>query len=260
MRNRIKAVIGKAKRAFLNTALSSKRRKEVWWVIHRVLHPSPRPIYADPDKLNSYFIKTTERTLGKLPDKGTDLVDLIDSLPEPDRYPFQLRTVSTGQVLKEISLLRSDCSTGVDQISVKYVKQVCRFPYGSPCTYHQSVCISNSQFPRIWKTARISPVPNKVDNPKQNADYQPVSILPALSKVFERLVLKQNRPLYGWTIFITPKHLGLQERTVHHSGHEEGWGHHDGHGRLFEGIWYQDACHGILLKLLEMDAQLSLSG
>ena len=52
------------------------------------------------------------------------------------------------------------------------------------------MCISNSQFPRFWKTARISPVP-KIDNPKQNADYRPVSILPALSKVFERLVLKQ---------------------------------------------------------------------
>ena len=31
----------------------------------------------------------------------------------------------------------------------------------------------------------------KVDNPKQNADYRPVSVLPTLSKVFERLTLKQ---------------------------------------------------------------------
>ena len=53
-----------------------------------------------------------------------------------------------------------------------------------------NVCISTSQFPRIWKTARISPV-SKVDNPKQDADYRPVSILLALSKVLERLVLKR---------------------------------------------------------------------
>ena len=51
-------------------------------------------------------------------------MDLTDSLPEPDRYPFQLRTISTGKDLKEISLLRSDCSTGVDQVPDKYVKQV----------------------------------------------------------------------------------------------------------------------------------------
>ena len=183
VRNRIKAVIGKAKRVFLNTALSSKRPKEVWRVIHRVIHPSPRPISADSDRLNRYFIKTMDRTLGTLPDEATDLVDLIDSLPEPDRYPFQLRTVSLGEVLKKISLLRSDCSTGADQIPVKYVKQAGDFLTG-PLAHIINVCISNSQFPRI------SPVP-KVDNPKRAADYRPVSILPALSKVFERLVLKQ---------------------------------------------------------------------
>ena len=91
-------------------------------------------------------------------------------------------TFVVGEVLKEISLLRSDCSTGVDQIPVKYVKQVGDFPTG-PLAHIINVCISNSQFPRIWKTARISPVP-EVDNPKQDADYRPVSILFALSKVF----------------------------------------------------------------------------
>ena len=122
-------------------------------------------------------------------DEATDLVDLIDSLPEPDRYSFQLRTIYTGEVLKEISLLRSDCFTGVEQISVKCVKQVGDFLTG-PLAHIINFCISNSQFSHIWKTARITPVP-KVDNPKQNADYRPVSILSTLSKVFERLALKQ---------------------------------------------------------------------
>ena len=62
VRNRIKAVIGKAKRAFPSTALSSKRPKEVWRVIHRVIHPNPRPIRADSDQLNRNFIRTTDST------------------------------------------------------------------------------------------------------------------------------------------------------------------------------------------------------
>ena len=116
-------------------------------------------------------------------------MDLTDPPTEPDLYPFQLRTVSTGEVLKEISLLRSNCSTGVDQTPVKYVKQFGDFLTGR-LAHIINLCISNSQFPRIWKTACISTV-RKVDNPKQNADYRPVSILLALSKVFQRLVLKQ---------------------------------------------------------------------
>ena len=83
-----------------------------------------------------------------------------------------------------------------------------------PLAHIINVCISNSYFPRVWKSAHILPVP-KVDNPKQEAQYRPVSILPALSKVFERLVLKQLVHYIDERYFFTPKHLGLQERTVH---------------------------------------------
>ena len=49
-------------------ALSSKHPKEAWKVIHRVLHPSPKPLREDPEKLNRYFISTAARTLGTKPD------------------------------------------------------------------------------------------------------------------------------------------------------------------------------------------------
>ena len=44
-------------------------------------------------------------------------------------------------------------------------------------------------FPAEWKFARISVIP-KVDNPTTGDDYGPMSILPVLSKVFERLIMK----------------------------------------------------------------------
>lgn len=45
-------------------------------------------------------------------------------------------------------------------------------------------------FPRVWKTARVSPIP-KIDQPIVKSDFGPVSILPALLKIYERLVLSQ---------------------------------------------------------------------
>ena len=38
--NKIKLMISKAKRSFLVNALSSMRSKEVWKIIHHVLHPN----------------------------------------------------------------------------------------------------------------------------------------------------------------------------------------------------------------------------
>ena len=50
--------------------------------------------------------------------------------------------------------------------------------------------IDNLTFPSAWKTARISTIP-KVKEIKSNSDLRSISILPFLSKVYERLVLRQ---------------------------------------------------------------------
>ena len=42
----------------------------------------------------------------------------------------------------------------------------------------------------MWKIARISPIP-KVKVPTKLSDYRPISVLPVLSKVFERIILNQ---------------------------------------------------------------------
>ena len=74
-------------------------------------------------KLNRYFISTATRTLGTKPDSTHDLLDLVRSFPDQanELSTFVLRNVSRDEVLKEISPLRSDCSTGTDQIPVKFV-------------------------------------------------------------------------------------------------------------------------------------------
>ena len=57
-----------------------------------------------------------------------------------------------------------------------------------PHTHIINTCISKQEFP--LKVARISPIP-KVDEPQSNDDYRRISILPALSKIYEKLTLRQ---------------------------------------------------------------------
>ena len=45
-------------------------------------------------------------------------------------------------------------------------------------------------FPAQWKVGRIRYIP-KVRNPVQMKDYRPISVLPAMSKVYEEVILKQ---------------------------------------------------------------------
>ena len=46
------------------------------------------------------------------------------------------------------------------------------------------------EIPKLWKTAQICPIP-KISSPTTNSDYRPISILPILSKIFERIILSQ---------------------------------------------------------------------
>ena len=121
---RLRWLLVKQRRPFFMTVLSSKRPKQVWRVIHRVLNPSTIPLRTDPDQLNKYFIATNERTLSTTPDATSDLLELAKSLPEHSERSFKLCHVTFEDVMKEIHYLRSDCSTGVDQIPVKFVKLV----------------------------------------------------------------------------------------------------------------------------------------
>ena len=57
-------------------------------------------------------------------------------------------------------------------------------------THTLNNCIDNLTFPSAWKTARIREIP-KVKEIKSNSDLRRISILPVLSKVYERLVLRQ---------------------------------------------------------------------
>ena len=99
-------------------------------------------------------------------------------------------------------MIRNDCSTGYDHIPASFIKPVSEFLV-SPITFIINNFIKINEFPGKWKLSRISPIP-KIKLPVDLEDYRPVSILPILSKVYERVVLEQltnftgKKPLSIW--------------------------------------------------------------
>ena len=83
-------------------------------------------------------------------------------------------------------LIRNDCSAGYDNIPAMPVVE---FLF-SPLTFVINNYIATKNFSDARKTARISPIP-KITQPVELKDYRPVSILPVLSKVYEKLVLQE---------------------------------------------------------------------
>ena len=115
----------------------------------------------------------------------------MDNLPNVPSggIRFQLSPVTSENVLQVIKNLRLDCCTGMDQIPTPLIKLVAEC-LAVPLTSIINKCIAKDYFPKQWKIARVSPVP-KIDNPVSKDQLRPISVLPVLSKVFEKLVAIQ---------------------------------------------------------------------
>ena len=93
---------------------------------------------------------------------------------------FVIQHTTYSEVKKIISELRNDCSSGSDNIHVKFLKPVVE-EIVSPIVHIINSSIDKEVFPDSWKVARVCPVP-KIDNPIKEKDFRPISILPVLSK------------------------------------------------------------------------------
>ena len=69
-----------------------------------------------------------------------------------------------------------------------FIKPVIEFSV-SPPTFAINNYMGTNNFPDAWKTARISPI-TKIIQPAELKDCRPVSILPVLSKGYEKLLLQ----------------------------------------------------------------------
>lgn len=115
---------------------------------------------------------TTQTTLECSPANIENLFELVDDLPRQDNS-FVLGPVSYNEILTKLKSLRSDYSTGPDQIPTKLIKPVAEY-LASPICHIMKSCIAKSTFPSQWKIARISSIPKTKDSKSMN-DYMPVS-------------------------------------------------------------------------------------
>ena len=96
-----------------------------------------------------------------------------------------MQPVTYENIEKCIKMIRNDCSTGYDHILASFIKLISEFLV-SPVTFTINNFIKINQFPYIWKLARISTI-LKIQLPVEVKDYQPVSVLPILSKIYDLL-------------------------------------------------------------------------
>ena len=105
---------------------------------------------------------------------------------------FEFRKVTTEDVATQLRKLKSEKSSPIDSIPSRVLQE--HLDIFAPLLQNSfNLCIETSNFPETLKKGNISSILKKGDAfDKKN--YRPISILPSLSKIFERLIEKQVKP------------------------------------------------------------------
>lgn len=102
---------------------------------------------------------------------------------------FQFSHVNDLHIIKAFKSLEMKKTTDLHGLSVKVISSIidCIAP-NLACIFNK--CIDSGVFPDLMKHSKVIPL-FKVGNTSDPTNYRPISILPTLSKIFEKIILNQ---------------------------------------------------------------------
>ena len=139
------------------------------------------------NEFNSFFTDIGQKLAANIvpPNNKT----FYDFLRNPCNTQFQFQPILVDDTLKIIDELKPKSSKGHDHMSSTLLKKL-KNELSEPLTYIINQSLEQHIFPNKLKIAKILPVYKK-DNKNLLENYRPISILPAISKIFEKVIAKQ---------------------------------------------------------------------
>ena len=202
VRNQVNEAIKLAKSSYYNTYFAANQGniKNSWKGINLIMAKTQEKIrvnalkignvsYTSPqeisDVLNNHFSNVGPSLASEIPLSDIDFSDYI----HPVSHTFTLKATTNDTVLKLINSLPLNKASGLDGISCRLLKEAAPFVVPS-LTHIINLSITTGIFPDEWKLARVSPIYKEGAKSDPN-NYRPISVLPVISKLIEKIVCDQ---------------------------------------------------------------------
>ena len=192
--NHISKTIEDAKHTYfmeLGNALSKSNssNKRYWSLINKLLNKAKVPLIP-PLLENDVFILDFEEKAQVFNDYfilQCSSIETGSEIPDDDVISDVMLLsniiIYDEKLLKVIRALNVNKAQGWDAISVGMI-QICDSYLLLPLKTIFASCIQQDSFPETWRRANVVPIHKK--NLKEN--YRPISLLPILGKIFEKLI------------------------------------------------------------------------
>ena len=106
---------------------------------------------------------------------------------ETEDKHYMLREINVFEITKTLQKCRNRSAPGEDQISYLILKNLDRENLSNIALIYNS-CLKTGYFPNAWKQAKVVMLPKPGKDLTKPTSYRPISLLPAMGKIFERIV------------------------------------------------------------------------
>ena len=222
-RNNLRKIISRAKKDYYSKKFDKHKTdiKKLWETLNEVLHrdsskQTPDCIVIDnqlctnqkeiANAFNSFFVNICKENLDR--HSEDNIVSYKKYLTKKIDCSFVFRPIDENLVVQIISNLKSSHSRGHDQLSNMVVKLISSH-IGKSLTLIITQSLYTGIFPDSMKIAKVVPIFKKDDKSLMN-NYRPISVLPALSKVFEKVMHRQITDYFNTNNLFSPQQYGFR--------------------------------------------------
>ena len=171
-------------------------------VVDGVEHTTPASIAS---VLNCYFASIGRSLANKISAAAMFPVRSATKLQS-----FSLYEVDEETVLKHLLSLKTNKAIGLDNISARLLKCGARAICPS-ITKLLNLSIRTGNFPEIWKCSKVAAL-FKTGDRTNASNYRPISILPTMSKILEKVVHFQFYDFLNSNNLISSKQFGFRPK------------------------------------------------
>ena len=225
LRNKVNSLNTKLKRQYFATRVSKFKgnMKESWKIINLLFNKRSKSTNIDllrdqnktisnkgeiSQSMNSFSCSIGKDLASNIED-GHDPLIFCDYFLNSDAAKFAFKSIHAEQIKEAIGKLKTSKSFGDDGISSYFLKLAMPFIEDS-LVYIFNTSLETSRFPDPWKIARVSPI--FIDGDKtEESNYRPISVLPVVSRLFEKLVFSQLYQYLNDNCFINSNQSGFRE-------------------------------------------------
>ena len=138
--------------------------------------------------MNDFFCSIGKMLSDDIPQQPNPLLTNEYNINENDTS-FQFKTVFSVSVEKALKKMKTSFGFGSDGIASHFIKIAFPINSHSLCRIY-NMSIESGIFPDSWKLARVTPI-FKSGSTEDRSNYRPISVLPVLSRLFEKLIYDQ---------------------------------------------------------------------